>query len=123
MPDSVGRGQFHFESGDEMTLTHTPLPWKIDPHSDETIAICSVKDDLHIAILQPRDDESEESRREADAELICRAVNSHKGLLAACDELLDNFGTHGRCGDPECAECKIYKRAKSAIAKAKGATP
>jgi len=63
---------------------HTPLPWKIDRYSDETIAICNERGE-HVCILEPRDDG--ESWREADGDFIVLACNSHGALLAACEDV------------------------------------
>ncbi len=66
-----------------MKAEPTPTPWQIDPYSDETIAICTVAGDVHIGILEPRDAADGERNREADAEFIVRACNSHADLVAA----------------------------------------
>jgi hypothetical protein len=63
---------------------HTTTPWKVDPFSDETIAICTADESVHVCILEKRDAADGECSREADAAFIVEAVNNHAALVAAC---------------------------------------
>lgn len=94
---------------------HTPLPWKIDPMSDATIAIMASRDS-HVCLLEPRDDG--EGLRESDAALIIRAVNSHVALVAALSAMADAWPAQ----KPESPHFNLYNQARAALALAEGTT-
>lgn len=65
-------------------MEHTSLPWRVQNNGEGDIFIYSEVDDSPVI---------EDFAKVEDAELVCRAVNSHYELLEACKELvaeLDN---------------------------------
>jgi hypothetical protein len=83
---------------------HTPLPWRAEPNGwtpwDGAIGILPVGKDEDHAIAWTTSGDNEE----ANASLICRAVNNHDALVRALEhvtELLVDTWSTAMEGDPE----------------------
>lgn len=92
----------------EQTPTHTPLPWmpesKLTPDGADLLIVSA--DYIVIADCRASDGRQghypECVEADANAELICRAVNSHQELLDGCREALALLQSHG-LGDHQVA--------------------
>ena len=102
-------------------MTHTPVPWRIQGRVYPTADLHIESQELGLRVVDCVCGASDEECC-ANAEFICRAVNSHDDLLAMCEELLpihqcvvnaliDGQGAKHRA---------IVERLRAEIAKAKG---
>ena len=66
-------------------MTHTPVPWRIEGRVYPTADLNIESQELGLRVVDCVCGASDEECC-ANAELICRAVNSHDDLLATCDE-------------------------------------
>lgn len=88
----------------------TKGPWIIDQTPDG-LEIHSESEHAHIATVEYYGFPEQEF---ADAHLVSAAPD----LLEAICEFLD--GVDPECGDPDCVDCTPFRKARAAIAKAKG---
>ena len=117
-------------------MSHTPTPWGWWPHScDGVISEDSTAN--HVAYVtrmpergHPRFDDLV-ALRNANAEFIVRACNSHDALLAACKRMLEIFplgpleiaAKFGPDADPDTLYCAACDDAEKAIALATEVKP
>jgi hypothetical protein len=89
----------------------TSLPWRLtDDHKVRRVVKGGTPERSIIIV--------EDWTREADAELIVRAVNSHEALRASLQELHDYLRTHGSVADT----LEMLYRSSSALLRAEPRT-
>ena|ERR1019366_2409143 len=91
------------------TTDHTPIPWRIDPFSDDqTTAITGPGEDDHVCGIHH--DDGPTALTKANAAFILTACNVHDDAVAACQAWVEYFDElqSQNPGDPLAEARELY---------------
>ncbi len=99
-------------------MSHTPLPWTLEPGEADPEQLCIGSSSGTIAILEHNPWQGID--QQANGELVFRSVTAHADLLAALTDIVAALDLHAHWQPTMAAH--LAQQARAAIAKAEGCT-